>query len=149
MASFVSRPRELGIEALRAVRIPGTSLCKTATPRLFKVDPNVLNMLHASGSYLELDDVALKEFLPDIQRQRAWRHHKARVFLDYWNEDTDEEIKYCVLSALAAEMVDTNRAGGWVPKERSFIPNGIFLYPELRKIALSKNVNLLEAIWLP
>lgn len=107
-----------------------------------KVGPHVLNLLHKAAPYRELDDTDLKEFLPEEERQEAWRAHHAWCAIDYWNQDIDEETKYCVLAALAAEMVDENCSGVWVPKESSFIPNGFFLFSELRKIALSKEVNL-------
>lgn len=107
-----------------------------------KVGPHVLNILHRAAPYLEIGDAELKEFLPENEREEAWRAHHAWCAVDYLAKETDEQTKYCVLAALVAEMVDGNCCGVWMPKVSGFIPNGVFLYSELKKIALSKKIDI-------
>jgi hypothetical protein len=72
---------------------------------MIKVGPHVLNILHVNCPYMEeMDEAALQEFLPEKERQEAWRQHRAWVAVDYLNEETDEETKYCVLANLVAEI---------------------------------------------
>jgi hypothetical protein len=112
-----------------------------------KVGPHVLNILHAASPYFgPLDDAELNEFLPEVERQHAWRSHHAWCAVDYKSKNTDEHTKYCVLAALVAEMVNENCSGIWVPKFRGFMPNaafnGMLLYPELKKLARAKEIDL-------
>jgi hypothetical protein len=114
---------------------------------LIKVGPHLLNILQNASPYLVLSNEELVEFLPEIERSKAWQAHHARCAVDYMNKDVDEETKYCVLAALVAEMADENCTGVWVPKTSSFIPNGVefnglLLYPALKEIALSTEVKL-------
>jgi len=109
-----------------------------------QVGPHMLNILHRDAPYLEIGDAELEGFLPEKERREAWRAHHAWCAIDYLelSKNTDEQTKYCVLSALAAEMVDENCCGVWMPKVRYFIPKGPVLYPELKRIGSSREVNL-------
>lgn len=112
-----------------------------------KVGSHVLNILHANQPYLgDLDNADLKEFLPEPERQNAWRSHHAWCAVDYMVQDRDEDTKYCVLAALVAPMVDENCSGVWIPGVRSFIPNAAFngwlLYPALQKLANIKEIDV-------
>lgn len=112
-----------------------------------KVGPHFLSILHANTPYLEhLDDAELNNFLPEVERRRAWRAHHAWCAIDYMIKDTDENTKYCILAALASEMVNDNCCGVWIPKVRGLIPNAAFkgtlLYPELKQISHSKEVDI-------
>lgn len=112
-----------------------------------KVGSHFLNILHANTPYFgHVDDGEFENFLPEAERRLAWRAHHAWCAVDHMIKGTDEQTKYCVLAALVAEMVNDNCSGVWIPKFRHFMPNAVFkgmlLYPELQRIARSKEIDI-------
>jgi hypothetical protein len=77
------------------------------------------------------------KMLPQDSQQKAWGEHEAWISLDYLRGGRDLELEYSALARLAAEMVDENSSGLYIPRESSFIPNDDSLRGALEQMAAS------------
>ena len=102
---------------------------------LLKADGHVLSLLHQKQPYFKLSDDELRRFLPDESRRDWWRAHKAWCAVDHMNAGKDLEFAYWVLTKLAAEMIDANCCGVYIPGKRIFVPNSTALYEDLQLVA--------------
>ena len=105
------------------------------TVTLLKAGPSLLSLLYGSRPYLDLDDKALRTFLPDSARQKAWKMHDAWCAVDHVNANGDLPRAYSELAKLVAEMADQNCTAVYVPGAKILIPNGDLLGPALQQIA--------------
>jgi hypothetical protein len=105
---------------------------------IVKVGAFILNIANSSGPYLDNPENTAKS-LPQESQRKAWSQHRAWTAIDCWNLDADVELQHCVLAKLAAELLDDNCVGIYIPDQSSFVPNGSFLYGELTRIAASRD----------
>ena len=110
---------------------------KAAPPltTFIKVGPHLLTVSYAPQPYLSLEEKELRTFLPDKERQQAWRSHRGWIAINYLNKETDEESKYRVLANLASELLDTHCTGIWFPKKSAFLSNSRGAYADLKSLA--------------
>jgi hypothetical protein len=104
---------------------------------LLKAGPHLLSFLHSRKPYFDNPKENI-DWLPQLSQRQAWTEHSAWVAVDYLNRDVDVELGYCVLSKLAAEILDGNCTGIYIPREGKLVPNDDSLYVELQKIASSR-----------
>jgi hypothetical protein len=98
------------------------------------VKPHMISLLNSNKPYFNVNPDEHAKTLPQASQQKAWRDHRAWISLDYIRSGRDIELEYSTLARLAAEMVDENCSGLYVPRERSFIPNDISLRDALEKM---------------
>jgi hypothetical protein len=106
---------------------------------LVHVRPHLISILSSDKPYFDRDPKAYAATLPRPAQQRAWTQHLAWTSIDSTRGGTNKALQYCVVAKLAAEMLDSNCTGVYVPSESSFISNDSSLYEELRRIAASCN----------
>jgi len=106
---------------------------------LVYVKPHLISLLNASRPYFNVDPEEHAKALPQASQRKAWGEHQAWISLDYVRGGRDLELEYSVLARLAAEMLDENCSGLYIPRESSFIPNDSFLFRELEQMALKRN----------
>lgn len=104
---------------------------------LIKVGPHLLVLFGVSKPYFGGDPRENLEWLPQESQRRAWAEHVAWTAIDYMRGEPETELAYGVLSKIAAAILDENRTGIYIPRERSLAPNDASLYRELQKMASS------------
>jgi hypothetical protein len=108
-----------------------------------KVGTWLLTLLQASRPYLPgMSPHAFARFLPQAAQRDAWLAHNAWVAIDCQNYDRADDLKYCVLANLAAELLDDNVAGVYFPAKRTMAPHDDQLYRSLKGIAPSGGIGI-------
>jgi hypothetical protein len=110
---------------------------------IMSITPYMFNVLSAPQPYLGRDPREHAKPLPESSQQKAWSEHSAWLAIDCINGSPDAELEYCVLSKLAAEMLNLNCTGIYVPGVPSFIPNDGSRYRDLQKVAASRDPGII------
>jgi hypothetical protein len=112
---------------------------------LMKAGPHMISFFQQSRPYGDQGDPKNDvDWLPQESQRRAWAEHAGFTAVDYINKDADAELGYAVISKLAAEMLDDNCTGIFMPREGSLSPNNESLYHDLQTIAASRNTKIAE-----
>lgn len=101
------------------------------------VKPHFLAIFSVPKPYFGRDRQQNLEWLPQEVQRQSWAGHCAWTAIDYVGPSRDLRIAYSVLAKLAAEMIDPNITGVYVPGERAFLPNDGSLYASLEMIGKS------------
>lgn len=110
---------------------------------LIKAGPHVLNVLHQNRSYGGKGGPPQNaDWLPREEQKEVWLQHAAWSAIDYMGRNVDLELAYCVLFKFAAELIDGNCTGIYVPGESMLVPNDQLLYLTLQKIAGSRDLRI-------
>jgi hypothetical protein len=88
------------------------------------------------------EEIAKELELAQENLRDAWRQHHAWTSIDCMNMSDDVELEYCVVAKLAAELLDDNCIGIYVPQENSFLANGGSPMPTCRIGRLFENLQL-------
>jgi len=114
-------------------------IMQSGNATVIKAGPYMFHVISSSKPYFERDPRKHAESLPQASQRIAWSQHAAWLAIDCINGSPDVELEYCVLAKLAAEMLNANCTGVYVPAQASFIPNEESLYAELQKMAASRD----------
>ena len=102
---------------------------------LVYVKPHLISILNSNKPYLSLDANQQGKLLLQPRQRDAWIQHRGWISLDYLKGGQDLESEYAILARFAAEILDTNCSGLYIPREGSFIPNDASLRGVLEQIA--------------
>jgi hypothetical protein len=104
---------------------------------MMKVGPHLLNFFTYPHPFID-DPETNVEWLPQASQRKAWVEHSGCVGIDYVNQDSDLGLILCVLSRLAAELLDDNCTGVYVPYVSSLTSHVGSIYEDLRAVASSR-----------
>jgi hypothetical protein len=106
---------------------------------VMRAAPHMFTIFGAARPYLDGDPVEHAKLFPLPSQQQAWREHTAWIAINCIDGSGDVELEYCVLAKFAAEMLNANCTGIWVPAESSLAPRDEALYGDLQKLATSRD----------
>jgi hypothetical protein len=107
--------------------------------RFMKVGPHLLTFAYSDRPYGKgefPDDFAAS--MPHQSQKQAWEAHQAWIAVDYVKGGVDVELEYSILARICSQLIDSNCAGVYVPREQSFMPNDGSLQAALQHIADSR-----------
>ena len=89
---------------------------------LVYVKPHLISLLNSSRPYFDVDSNEHAKALSQASQRKAWSEHEAWISLDYLRGGRDIELEYSVLARLAAEMLDKNCCGLYIPRKTASYP---------------------------